>query len=156
MYVLPFISEVLRARCEARLLHPPSLGTLDPRSRTPCAHNQRQHNTETAHTATCCGVLMGRVFQEGGGSERVLGKRRALEYWGVLVDSSSPPACPFKGPKDHITQGSDILVPRPNIRGIPEIIICWILLLMWSISPLPLDTTVGWSWGFCSGMVALV
>ena len=34
------------------------------------------------------------------------------------------------------TKGCDILVPRPRIRGIPEIMVCRILMFMWSFGPL--------------------
>ena len=33
------------------------------------------------------------------------------------------------------TQGSDTLVPRNKIGGIPEIMVCRILMFMWSFGP---------------------
>ena len=33
------------------------------------------------------------------------------------------------------TNGSHMLVPRPNTRGISETMFCWILVSMWSLGP---------------------
>ena len=37
--------------------------------------------------------------------------------------------------KTTYRSGSDILVPRPDIRGIPEIMVCSVLMFMWSFGP---------------------
>ena len=49
----------------------------------------------------------------------------------------------FRGPKDHITQGSHIMVPRPNTKRITESMVCGILRCRWSFGPLSLLGTVG-------------
>ena len=40
------------------------------------------------------------------------------------------------GPKDHINIRIHILVLRPKTRGIPEAVVCRILMLMWSWAPI--------------------
>ena len=46
-------------------------------------------------------------------------------------------AGPVRAQKTTQTEGSHILVPRPNTRGIPEIMACRMLMFMWSFGALP-------------------
>ena len=60
---------------------------------------------------------------------------------GLLLAAAGPPSA--RDPKDHETQGSCILVPRAKARGIPEIMVCRILLFMWSSGPRSTQGSLG-------------
>ena len=45
------------------------------------------------------------------------------------------------------TEGSHMLVPRPNVRRMPEIMVCRILLFMWPFGH-SIETGASGGWGY--------
>ena len=69
-------------------------------------------------------------FVEEPSSSAAASRPAGSEAQTAAVGMQAP--CSIEAQKTTQTEGSHILVPRTNISGIPEIMLCRILIFMWS------------------------